>query len=801
MEAEHSEREAVPPSPQLEAPRPALAKAVAPAGSSATMIQRSSLMVGAADDPSERDADRVADNVLRVLRDSATPALLAQGDELARRTARVQRRTDRLAASARHAAASSGPRIQRSATVGLAGGPLDATTSDTIERRRGHGNQLDGRVRRRMEHGFGTDLGHLRIHEGQQASSLNESMQAEAFAVGNDIFLHSSTPDLSSSSGERLLAHEIAHTFQQSGGGQRHIKRRMMSSAAFDKSTDEGFFTASSKAQKGIRALLDSYHANFPAEQQLRMGILQAKAAIGTLEQIRQIAQMWIKDHEVEVNGTTTADPNRKKRRAGMDALISACENEMLTLRDLIQYKSGGDIKDSNHDLSGITIEQPSEHFSKVKEQYEGDATSAFRKLGVIIDGAVPLDGDKASVAMEVTIPIPPGFITLELKTDAGRSGERVEAGVTVGVKGGASIGSLAKISAGIGCFLTAKAKTGADVAELMSYALFRRCRQSIAVPREFTNAMWGNGRSGDFGWVKAEQWSLGVEERILGADPEAEVTSGAYGKVGAEVELAPDLAKLGIEVKGTSSATVNKESLERAKGGAGKRNKTSSGSNVTDGGGMRGTTQKSVATEKLGLETSGSFSFGMLSGGISAEFGWSKSKMVGGKLTYQFDTFKLNANFAGEVPIGKGNPIATLIPNYVASINQMIRSSMTAAQAQTSAKTGGVILDASAATYAVAIAELASVPAETWQPFAANAPSAGLSGGASVSIELSGSFDFKAGTTGEALVVELRLGKKAGVAEAITKAGKVLDVFKLDISKSSRLVKVAYKGGKWVVS
>src|SRR5690606_34281329 len=103
----------------------------------------------------------------------------------------------------------------------------------------------------------------------------------------------------------------------------------------------------------------------------------------------------------------------------------------------------------------------------------------------------------------------------------------------------------------------------GADVAELMSYALFRRCRQSIAVPREFTNAMWGNGRSGDFGWVKAEQWSLGVEERILGADPEAEVTSGAYGKAGAEVELAPDLAKLGIEVKGTSSATVNKESLE----------------------------------------------------------------------------------------------------------------------------------------------------------------------------------------------------------------------------------------------
>lgn len=804
MAAEHTERaEATPPIQQVDPAGLALA-GPAPTTRSAgeALVQRSALTVGAADDPSERDADRVADAVMRVLHDSSTPALVARGTADARDGGRVRRRSDHTGSStSQPGSASSAPRIRRSAPIGLAGGTLDAETSSAIERRRGGGHGLDGRVRRRMEHGFGADLGHLRVHAGREASSLNESMQAEAFTVGNDIFLHSSAPDLGSSSGEHLLAHEIAHTFQQSGAGRRQVRRKMMSTAAFDAATDEGWFTARSKAQKSINAMLESYHAQFPWEQQLRMGVLQATAAVGKLEEIRTVAKMWIKDHEVEVNGVTTADPSRKKRRAGMDALIVACESEMLVLRDLIQYKSGGDVKGADHDLSAITIEQPSEAFSKVKEKYEGDATSAFRKLGFIIDGAVPLDGDKASVAMEVTIPIPPGFVTLEFKSEASRDGERVEAGITVGVTGGASVGSLAKISAGVGCYLTAKAKTGADVAELMSYALFRRCRQSVAVPREFTNAMWGNGRTGDFGWVKAEQWSLGVENRILGADPEAEVSTGAYAKLAAEFEVAPDLAKLGIEVKGTSGSTINKESLERAKGGAGQRNKTSSGSNVTDGGGMRGTTQKSVATEKFGLETSGSFSFGILSGGISAEFGWSKSKMVGGKPTYQFDTFKLNANFAGDLPIGKAdNPIAAAIPNYVATINQIIRTSMAAAQAETAAKSGGVIVDSSL-SYAAMVADLASVPEETWQPFAANPPTAGTSVDGKVTLELAGSFDFKAGSDGEALVVQLRLGKQAGITDAINKAGKVIDVFKMDISKSSRLVKVAYKGSKWVVS
>jgi hypothetical protein len=374
-----------------------------------------------------------------------------------------------------------------------------------------------------------------------------------------------------------------------------------------------------------------------------------------------------------------------------------------------------------------------------------------------------------------------------------------VSAGLTVGVSGGASVGSMAKLSAGIGCYLNAKAKTGADVAELMSYALFRRCRQSPIIPREITNGMFG-GRTDDFGWQKAEDWSLSVENRIFAADPDAEVSSGAYGKLAAEIELSKDLASLGFEVKGTSGSTINKESIERAKGATGARNKTSGGSLVSQGGGMRGTTQASLGTQNFGLETTVSGAFGILSGSLGAAFGWSKTRTnpTTGKLEYVWDKFEISGTVAGSMPMNKmaGDAIAACIPKYIGTINKLIRSSSQAAQQETAARTGGAIVE-DVGSWAAIVAELSSVPKETWQPFAADPATAGTSIGSSANIELSGKFDFKKNE----FEIELRLGQNSALTDAVNKAGDVIQVFKLDISKSSRLLKLAYAGGTWTPS
>src|SRR6056297_1921492 len=135
-------------------------RAAAPA---AGTVRRSPLQVGAVDDPFESEADRVADDVVRAL--AASPPVAeavgpeSGGPDLAPPSVRRILRNVPTRASSRPAAA----RVQRSA-IGEAGGTLDPATSAAIERRRGGGAPLGGRVRRRMEQGFGTDLAAVRLH-------------------------------------------------------------------------------------------------------------------------------------------------------------------------------------------------------------------------------------------------------------------------------------------------------------------------------------------------------------------------------------------------------------------------------------------------------------------------------------------------------------------------------------------------------------------------------------------------------------------------------------------------------------
>jgi hypothetical protein len=724
-------------------------------------VRRSSMVVGRADDPLERDADRVADGVVEALRSTdGAPSERVQPKASA----------DRLRRSA-------GPATR--APIGPEGGEVDAETSAAINRRRGGGSPLPDALRSQIESTARADLSGVRVHTGAEATQLNEALGAQAFTHRNDIFMHGNAPRPESDAGRHLLAHEAAHTVQQGDSAQRSVHRKLMSKDTFNEITYEGKFTQSSKAQKAIRKLLDSYHADFPWEKQLAMSPSKAEQAVERLEEMRDVARRWINDHTLTDpdDGSKTQDPRRMKRRGGMTEFISACENEMLTMRDLTEYRSSGDVVGADHDISNIEITNPSDDYTKVKEKYEGDATSGFRRLGFLIDSSVPLDGDKAGIKMEITIPIPPGFITIELGTTSERDGGHVKAGVTVGVSGGASVGNVAKLSAGIGCYLDAKAKTGADVCELMSYALFRRCEPS--------SPAW--------------PWSLGVENRIFEDDPGAEVSTGVYGKVGANLTIEKDLASMGLEIKGTSGDTINKGSIERSKGSTGARNKTSGGGLVKQGGGSRGTTQASLATQKLGLELALSGAFGILSGSVKESLGWSKKRVNSdGELEYEWDKFEISGTIAGKMPMNKtaGDKIVSAIPKYVATINKLIRAGVQSAKQETKARTGGAIVE-DVGSWAAMVSELASVPKKTWQPFTASPKTAGTSIGSTADIELGVSFNFAENE----LVVELRLGQASALAKAIEKSGEVLQVFKVDISRSSRLLKLSHKGGKWQVS
>jgi len=65
-----------------------------------------------------------------------------------------------------------------------------------------------------MEEGFGSSLSNVRIHDDATAAGLNQTMSARAFTSGPNIFFGHGQYSPETASGERVLAHEIAHTLQ-----------------------------------------------------------------------------------------------------------------------------------------------------------------------------------------------------------------------------------------------------------------------------------------------------------------------------------------------------------------------------------------------------------------------------------------------------------------------------------------------------------------------------------------------------------------------------------------------------------
>lgn len=82
----------------------------------------------------------------------------------------------------------------------------------------GGGSPLDEGVRSSMESAFGASFGDVRVHTDDRASKSAESVGANAYTVGSDVVFRSGQFNPGSPTGQRTLAHELAHVVQQSQG-------------------------------------------------------------------------------------------------------------------------------------------------------------------------------------------------------------------------------------------------------------------------------------------------------------------------------------------------------------------------------------------------------------------------------------------------------------------------------------------------------------------------------------------------------------------------------------------------------
>jgi hypothetical protein len=87
-----------------------------------------------------------------------------------------------------------------------------------LQRQLDPGSRMDAGVQREMEHAFGADFGHVRIHTGMGAQKVARHLNAAAVTIGSHVIIGDSGYSPNSREGRRLLRHELAHVIQQGGG-------------------------------------------------------------------------------------------------------------------------------------------------------------------------------------------------------------------------------------------------------------------------------------------------------------------------------------------------------------------------------------------------------------------------------------------------------------------------------------------------------------------------------------------------------------------------------------------------------
>ena len=161
------------------------------------------LEIGAIDDPLEREADAVADKVMR-MPDSA-PALSRSPRQVGRKCAACEeegkKKVQLKPASATPALGTAPPVVHDA--LSAPGRPLDAEARNFFEPR------------------FGFDFGDVRVRSHAAAA---QAIGARAFALGRDIVL-ADAAQAEGDGGRRLLAHELAHVVQQTQGGAEQVQR------------------------------------------------------------------------------------------------------------------------------------------------------------------------------------------------------------------------------------------------------------------------------------------------------------------------------------------------------------------------------------------------------------------------------------------------------------------------------------------------------------------------------------------------------------------------------------------------
>jgi hypothetical protein len=236
------------------------------------------LTVSKPDDPQEKEADTVAATVMRMPEPEAS--------SVTETTERRDEGSVQAKLPANH--------ISRSVSIQRSGRdpPAGITNFESnLQATKGGGSPLPSSTREYMQSRFNADFSGVRIHTGGYAESMSQSVHAQAFTHGNDIYFNAGKFSPQTESGGLLLAHELTHTIQQgaskanvpSGQIQESLQRKsviqrvpagpvpQLTSAVEKAKSKEGKVNAAKEGPDGYREgwqdLVDFFKTTFGADK------------------------------------------------------------------------------------------------------------------------------------------------------------------------------------------------------------------------------------------------------------------------------------------------------------------------------------------------------------------------------------------------------------------------------------------------------------------------------------------------------------------------------------------------------
>ncbi len=174
------------------------------------------LSISSPDDPQEKEADAIADKVMRMPEPmAAAPMSNKDEDKLHRKEEEpLQTKTDATSINRRCTACSTEEKkLQRKEVE--ENEHLHANTSSYISTLNNKGNHLPKQSNEFFSSNMGYDFSNVKIHTDKEAASSAKELHAKAYTIGNNIVFNEGQYNTDSAEGKRLIAHELTHVVQQ----------------------------------------------------------------------------------------------------------------------------------------------------------------------------------------------------------------------------------------------------------------------------------------------------------------------------------------------------------------------------------------------------------------------------------------------------------------------------------------------------------------------------------------------------------------------------------------------------------